>query len=85
MPPKTTSPKPVYVYATANCGTTTGDGLSVNLREGDVWAADDPLVKLRPGLFSETPPAPFPRRTVAAPVVEQATRNPGERRNTQRG
>lgn len=69
------------VYATADCGTATAEGLSVNLREGDVWAADDPLVKLRPGLFSETPPGPrFPRRT-----VEQATAAPGERRTTTRG
>ena len=60
-----------YVYATANCGTATADGIGVNLREGDVWDALDPLVLARPGLFSDTPPAPhFPRRTVRA--VEQA-------------
>jgi hypothetical protein len=41
------------------------------LREGEVWAADDPLVLTHPGLFSDTPPAPaFPRRTVRA--VEDA-------------
>ncbi len=68
-----------HVYAAANCATTTSEGLSVILREGDVWAADDPLTKLHPSLFSDTPPGPrFPRRTVA--VVEQATAAPGERR-----
>ncbi len=55
----------MYVFATATCATGTEDEIPVNLREGDVWAADDPLVLARPGLFSDTPPAPnFPRRTV---------------------
>ena len=59
-----------YVYATANCGTATTDGIGVNLREGDVWAADDPLVRSRPGLFCDEPPGPrFPRRSEAAPDV----------------
>jgi len=54
------------VYATATCGTATADGIGIVLREGECWAADDPLVIARPGLFSDTPPAPhFPRRTVA--------------------
>lgn len=68
------------VYATATCATATADGIGIVLREGDVWAADDPAVLAHPGLFSDTPPAPnFPRRTVRA--VEQATAAPGERRN----
>lgn len=55
-----------FVYATATCATATADGIGIDLREGDVWAAEDPLVLARPGLFSDTPPAPyFPRRTVA--------------------
>jgi hypothetical protein len=59
-----------YVYATATCATATSDGIPVDLREGDVWSADDALVLSRGGLFSATPPAPnFPRRTVR--VVEQ--------------
>ena len=61
-----TTTQPLYVYATANCGTATTDGLGVNLREGDVWAGDDPLVVARPGLFCDEPPGPrFPRRSVA--------------------
>jgi hypothetical protein len=60
-----------FVYATATCGTATTDGIGVNVREGDVWAAEDDLVLTHPGLFSDTPPAPnFPRRTVRA--VEDA-------------
>lgn len=81
MPPKKKSSSEV-VYAAANCGTETAEGLTVNLRRGDCWAADDPFVLSHPSLFQEEA---IPRRTVAAPVVEQATRNPGERRTTQGG
>jgi hypothetical protein len=74
--------KTQYVYATANVGTCDADGIGYSLREGAVWHALDPLVLLRPGLFSETPPGPnFPRRTVLA-VEEVAT--PGERRGLRR-
>ena len=59
------TPNP-YVYACATCGTATADGLGVDLREGDVWAGDDPLVRDKPGLFCSEPPRPhFPRRSVA--------------------
>ena len=52
---------PLYVYAVATCATATPDGIPVSLREGDVWAGDDPLVLSRPGLFSDQPIAPrFP-------------------------
>ena len=69
-----------FVFATASCGTATADGLTVNLREGDVWAADDPLVLARPGLFSTEPPAPrFPRRTVAASETAEPTTRRGSR------
>ena len=65
------APTTRFVFSTATCGTATADGIGIDLREGDVWAADDPLVLARPGLFSDTSPAPnFPRRTV--PAVEQA-------------
>jgi hypothetical protein len=71
------------VYAVATCASSTDDGIGVNLREGDVWAADDPFVRSHPGLFSDEPPGPrFPLRTVR--VVEQATAAPGERRVTRR-
>lgn len=69
------------VYAVATCGSETADGLTVNLTRGDCWAADDPFVKAHPGLFSDEA---IPRRTTAAPVIEQATAAPGERRATRR-
>lgn len=71
------------VYAASTCGASTAEGIGVNLRAGDPWAADDPFVLARPELFSDEPPGPeFPRRTVH--VVEQATREPGERRTSRR-
>ena len=55
-----------FMYAVATCGTATVDGIGIDLREGDVWAADDPLVRDKPGLFCPEPPGPrFPRRSVA--------------------
>jgi hypothetical protein len=70
-----------YVFATASCGTARADGVGVNLREGDVWSADDPLVIAKPGLFSKTPPGPaFPRRSEPAPVEEDAPDAPTGRR-----
>lgn len=65
------APAEPVVFSTGTCATATADGIGYNLREGEVWAADDPLVLTHPGLFSDTPPAPaFPRRTVRA--VEDA-------------
>ena len=58
--------QPLYMYATADCATATADGMPVNLREGEVWAGNDPVVLARPGLFCADPPGPrFPRRSVA--------------------
>ena len=57
-----------YVYATSNCGTDTAEGNPINLRRGDVFAADDPFCIARPDLFvadcRDVGPD-FPRRTVA--------------------
>jgi hypothetical protein len=73
-----------FVYSTATCATANSDGIGVDLREGDVWAADDPLVLARPGLFADFPPGPnFPRRTVHA--IEQATPEPIGRRRLRGG
>jgi hypothetical protein len=61
------------VFATADCGTGLSNGLSLHLRRGQVWAADDPLVieKEGQGLFSDEPPelcrtTPDPARLEAA-------------------
>ena len=61
-----------YVYCTADGAADTSEGVPFTLRVGDVWDASDPFVLAHRGCFSETPPAPFPRRTVAAPVVPEA-------------
>jgi hypothetical protein len=67
-----------YVYATAACGTDDDAGMPVNLRAGEVWDALDPFPQSHPGLFSTTPPPPFPLRSV--PVVEQPDAEPSSRR-----
>jgi len=65
------APAERVVFSTATCATADADGVGYSLREGEVWSAQDPLVALHPGLFSDTPPGPnFPRRTVRA--VEDA-------------
>lgn len=67
------------VYAAQSTTTVAPNGISVRLNRGEVWAADDPLVLARPGLFT---PVADPRRTV--PVVEEATAVPGVRRSVKR-
>ncbi len=74
------------VYATGDAHFGTPDGAFHNVRYGQHWSADDPVVKAAPpGLFS-----PDPRFGLCGtvpppdPVVEQATAAPGERRNVRR-
>jgi hypothetical protein len=47
-----------FVFATANVGTGTRDGLTVHLQLGQCWAADDPVVTEHEhdGLFADEPP-----------------------------
>lgn len=52
-------------------------GLIVRLIEGQAWDADDPFVKARPQLFRFT-------ETSSRSTVEQATKAPGEKRETRR-
>lgn len=47
-----TAPSVVFAVATAGCG---ADGMTLQIREGDTWAADDPIVLANPGLFSSEP------------------------------
>ena len=65
------------VFAATSCATGNNGGF-VQLREGDAWAADDPVVIAHPGLFSDYPLNP--RRSVPATVIEQTTAAPGETR-----
>lgn len=60
---------------------------TVYVRRGEPWAADDPVVLGNPAAFAEDAErAGVLRRSgpSQAPVVEQATAEPGERRNIPR-
>ena len=54
------------------------DGNRVVVHRDEPWNADDPVVVARPDLFT---PAPSKVQS----TVEQATKAPGEKRNTRRG
>ena len=75
---------PTSVFAAESCVTDTAEGITVQLRGGEAWLADDPFVKQRPDLFVKEPPVEYLGRTVHPSVVEQATAAPGERRNAKR-
>lgn len=73
------------VFALSTCSTADpATGLIVRIVEGEPWAAQDPFVKARPDLFGAQPERI--RRTVPfQPVIEQASKAPGEKRATKRG
>ena len=56
---------------------------TVQLHQGDLWIADDPVVKAHPDWFSDDLSG-VANRTTIAPVVETATADPGERRTTRK-
>jgi hypothetical protein len=67
-----------YVFAASTCAVEWSPR-PVRLKAGEAWDASDPFVKANPQHFVAEPSKP--RRTVApSPVVEQATKAPGERR-----
>lgn len=70
------------VYARVNARLMDDRGLSYNIVENQVWAADDPLVRQYPGHFSEEPAKVLrtvPEAQVEAPV-ERAVAAPGQKR-----
>lgn len=79
----------VYAMGTETVGMP--DGSSVPVSKGSHWPAEDPVVKRRPGLFSED--ARYGLLYTVAPAgydvdlneVEEATANPGEKRSARRG
>jgi hypothetical protein len=75
------------VFARQSCSVTDASGLKVRLVEGEVWAADDPLVRARPDFFSVLPPTVRRSgpavREVEAPV-EVASAEPGVKRAVKR-
>lgn len=80
------------MYATAQATVQHPDGgMSILVRKGSHWAADDPVVRAHPDLFSPDPRwgMEYTREPAGydAPMyelVEQATAGPGERRNVRR-
>jgi len=67
------------VFAASTCTTADAQGLIVRLTANEPWAANDPLVLARPGLFVSVPNVV--RRTAPEVVkIEKATKAPGEKR-----
>lgn len=83
MPPR----KPRYVFSRTTTLVVDGSGRH-HLRAGDAWHADHPLVEAHPDWFSDEPIDVKPRnwvpRAEEEQKVEQATKAPGEKRNTRR-
>lgn len=72
----------MYVYP--NCVTVVQyDGGRVRLNPDQKWDSEDPFVKARPEFFAAEP-AVTAHSAGFEPVVEQATRAPGEKRSTRR-
>lgn len=76
------------VYASADAAPAAPNGGTVQIRKGQHWAADDPVVKQYPDLFSSDPRWGMQYTAEPAgwddPPVETATAAPGERRSTSR-
>ncbi len=72
------------VYATSTTSITNELGVSFTLHRGEVWNADDPLVKSRPHFFSKTPVVARVSNGQGFENIEQATAAPGERRTVKR-
>ena len=67
------------VFAASTCTTADAQGVLVRLVANEPWAANDPLVLARPGLFVTVPSVV--RRTAPELVkIEKATKAPGEKR-----
>ena len=73
----------MYVYA-RNQLVAYIDGARIAMEADDVWAADDPIVKARPDLFSHEP-RNVHRTTHPGGEIESATVRPGEKRGRVRG
>jgi hypothetical protein len=76
------------VYARWSQQVVTPDGGRWDVRGGQHWPADDPVVQAAPALFSRDPRFGVsysnPPAELAEAPVEQATAAPGEKRNTRR-
>jgi hypothetical protein len=70
------------VYATSTTSIVNAGGVAFTLHKGEVWDADDPLVKQRPEFFTDEPVIARVSAGEGWRPVEQATAAPGERRKT---
>lgn len=66
------------VHVRDTCSVAWSAGTTV-LKKGDAWDADADLVRERPDLFTQEPGKVHGRK-VGPPMVERATRAPGEMR-----
>jgi len=80
------------VYATGTQPVQLPTGIGGMVQKGSHWPANDPVVLAHPELFSADPRygllysvEPAGWDAPVAPVGEEATAVPGERRNTRRG
>lgn len=81
------------VYARGSEWVLPPSGIQVQVLKGSHWPADDPVVRLRPDLFTSDsryglsysqPPQGYGADLEPLPQVEEATANPGERRSVRR-
>jgi hypothetical protein len=61
---------PTYVFANDTCSTATSDGLIVRLQRGQVWDANDILVRERPHHFVAEPAPDMIIRTTSETLGE---------------
>lgn len=69
------------VYAKSNTSVTNEHGVIYQLKGGEAWDADDPLVHQHPNMFT---PSPVKARTSQG-WIETATAEPGKKRKSGRG
>lgn len=86
------------VYGSTEAFVSGPNGVPVQVRIGTHWSADDPVVVLNPGCFTDDPTVGMSRSVDAPrplaifvgpqpeenPMIEQATAAPGEQRDTRR-
>lgn len=68
-------------------GTVKHEGESIAIRKGEAWDAGSPIVQAHAAMFSADPTRALGgelARDDAPAVVEQSTRNPGQRSNARR-
>ena len=79
------------VYAMGTENVNMPSGATVQVHKGTHWPATDPVVQVRPALFTTDPrygllyTAAPPGHDTELNEIEEATANPGEKRSVRRG